>query len=153
MANSNTQTEITLSADIVAAYVSFNAVRSSELPELIQAIHTTLTKLRAGTAVPQPEPLVPAISIRRSVTPEYIVCLDDGKKFKSLRRHLSGLGMTPDQYRHKWGLPESYPMVAPNYAATRSALAKTIGLGQLRKDAGKRKSGRKANATPEMAAS
>jgi predicted transcriptional regulator len=93
------------------------------------------------------------VSIRKSVTPDYLVCLDDGKKFKSLKKHLGSLGMTPDQYRSKWGLPQSYPMVAPNYAAARSALAKQIGLGQLRRDAGKRRSGRKSKTVGEKAAS
>jgi predicted transcriptional regulator len=103
--------------------------------------------------LPNLEALVPAVSIRKSITPEFLICLDDGKKFKSLRRHLSTLGMTPDQYRTKWGLPESYPMVAPEYAATRSALAKKIGLGQVRKDTAKRKPGRKPKVAGEKAAS
>jgi predicted transcriptional regulator len=132
MASSKTETDIALSADIVAAYVSFNSVPSSGLGELIHAVHATLTKLGAVTAVLEPEVLVPAVSIRKSITPEYLICLDDGKKFKSLRRHLASLGMTPHQYRQKWSLPESYPMVAPDYAATRSAMAKKIGLGRKR---------------------
>ena len=103
-------------------------------------------------AVPKPEPLVPAVSVRKSITPEYLVCLDDGKKFKSLRRHLGSLGLTPEQYRTKWGLPPGYPMVAPEYAAKRSALAKSFGLGQLRKDTHKRKSGRKPRAAEEKTA-
>ena len=105
------------------------------------------------TAVPKPEPLVPAVSIRKSITPDYLICLDDGKKFKSLKRHIGSLGMTPELYRAKWGLPPGYPMVASNYAATRSALAKKIGLGQLRKGTNKRKSGRKPKAVTETAAS
>ena len=134
---------IGLSADIAAAYVTHNSVPAAELAALIHTVHNALTNLGAGTAVPEPEALVPKISIRKSVTPDYLICLDDGKKFKSLKRHLATLGLTADQYRQKWKLPESYPMVSPNYAATRSALAKKIGLGQLRKDTSKRKSGGK----------
>ena len=144
---------VSLAADIVAAYVSNNSVPTDDLANLIHAVHTALTKLGAVTAVPEPEALVPKISIRKSMTPDFLICLDDGKKFKSLKRHLSNLGLTPDQYRKKWSLPDNYPMVAPNYSATRSALAKQIGLGQLRKDAGKRKSGRKPKAVEENAAS
>jgi predicted transcriptional regulator len=144
---------VTLSAEIVAAYVVHNSVPASALPELIRTVHDALTKLGAVTAIPEPEALVPKISIRKSITPDFLICLDDGKKFKSLKRHLGSLGMTPDQYRLKWKLPESYPMVAPNYAATRSELAKKIGLGQVRKDAPKRKSGRKPKAVVENAGS
>ena len=96
---------------------------------------------------------MPAVPIRKSITPGFLICLDDGKKFKSLRRHLGSLGMTPDQYRTKWNLPKEYPMMAPDYAATRSALAKSIGLGQLRKDTAKRKPGRTLKAEAEKAAS
>ena len=110
-------------------------------------------KLGAVPAVPEVETRMPAVSIRKSITLEYLVCLDDGKKFKSLKKHLRSLGMTPDQYRTKWSLPDNYPMVAPNYAAVRSALAKQIGLGQLRMDAGKRKSGRKPKTVGEKPAS
>lgn len=150
MASSRTETDIALSADIVAAYVSFNSVPSSGLSELIHAVHATLTKLGAEVTVPEPETLVPAVSIRKSVTPEYLICLDDGKKFKSLKRHLATLGMTADQYRLKWNLPKDYPMVAPEYASRRSELAKKIGLGQLRKGS---KSGRKSKAVTDKAAS
>jgi predicted transcriptional regulator len=122
--------KVSLSADIVAAYVSYNSVPPGGLPALIQSVHMALTSLGAVEAVPEPVALVPAVSIRRSITPEYLVCLDDGKKFKSLKRHLASHGMTPEQYRQKWGLPQSYPMVAPNYAAARSALAKKLGLGR-----------------------
>jgi predicted transcriptional regulator len=141
MANSDTtpSDKISLSADIVAAYVSRNSVTPGGLPALIESIHGALTNLGAVTVAPEPEPLIPAVSIRKSITPEFLICLDDGKKFKSLRRHLRSLGLTPEQYRTKWGLPKDYPMVASNYAAARSALAKKIGLGQLRKDTGKRK--------------
>jgi MucR family transcriptional regulator, transcriptional regulator of exopolysaccharide biosynthesis len=107
---------------------------------LIEAVHLALTNLGGVTAAPKAEPLVPAVSIRKSITADYLICLDDGKKFKSLRRHIANLGMTPDQYRVKWGLPESYPMVAPDYAAKRSALAKKFGLGRIAKEAGTSKS-------------
>jgi predicted transcriptional regulator len=154
MASSKIETDIALSADIISAYVSFNSVPASGLPELIHAVHATLTKLGTTTvAAPEPETLVPAVSIRKSITPEYLICLDDGKKFKSLKKHIATLGMTPNQYRHKWSLPNDYPMVAPEYAATRSALAKKIGLGQFRKETGKPKSERKLKAMTEKTAS
>src|SRR5277367_6974686 len=104
------------------------------------------TALGAVEAGPKTEALVPAVPIRKSITPGFLICLDDGKRLKTLKRHLTNLRMTPDQYRTKWGLPDSYPMVAPEYAATRSALAKSIGLGQLRKDTAKRKPGRTSKA-------
>ena len=125
-------------AEIVAAYVSNNSIPAADLAALIASVHATLKKLGPGATSPEPEVLVPKVSIRKSINPDYLICLDDGKKFKSLKRHLASLGMTPDQYRSKWGLPESYPMVAPNYAATRSALAKKIGLGKFAKGTHKR---------------
>ena len=126
-----------LTADIVAAFVANNALRVADLPSLIQSVHAALAQLASGPviAVPLEEKKEPAVSIRKSITPDYLFCLDDGKKFKSLRRHLSTLGMTPDQYRAKWSLPADYPMVAANYAAVRSEMAKRIGLGQMRKNA------------------
>ena len=139
MSSSHTDSpdRVSLVADIVAAYVSYNSVRTGGLGDLISSIHLALTNLGAVNTVPQPEPdLMPAVSVKKSLTPDYLICLDDGKRFKSLKRHLAGLGMTPAQYRKKWGLPENYPMVAANYAATRSTLAKKIGFGQIRKDAG-----------------
>jgi predicted transcriptional regulator len=120
---------------------------------LIESVHSAIANLGAVEAVPEPEALVPAVPIRKSITPGFLICLDDGRKFKSLRRHLGKLGMTPEQYRTKWNLPKDYPMVAPDYAATRSALAKSMGLGRVRKDTGSRKSGRKPKAAPERAAS
>jgi predicted transcriptional regulator len=146
MANSDTPSDKTsLSAEIVAAYVSHNSVPTGGLPALIESIHGALTNLGAvPAAVPEPEPLVPAVSIRKSITHEYLVCLDDGRKFKSLRRHLAGLGMTPEQYRIKWKLPSNYPMTAPAYATKRSEIAKKLGLGQLPRKTNKRRSGRKA---------
>jgi predicted transcriptional regulator len=151
MANSNTPDKVSMAAEIVAAYVSHNSVTPGGLPALIESVHGALTNLGAVAATPKPEPLVPAVSVKKSITPDYLVCLEDGKKFKSLKRHLGGLGLTPEQYRTKWGLPKDYPMVAPNYAAKRSELAKAIGLGQLRKDTRKGKSGRKAKAVRETA--
>jgi predicted transcriptional regulator len=124
---------ISLSADIVAAYVSRNSVTPGGLPGLIESIHSALTSLGAVEAVPKTEVLVPAVPVRKSITPGFLVCLEDGKKFKSLRRHLAKLGMTPDQYREKWGLPKEYPMVAAEYTAVRSVLAKKIGFGRKAK--------------------
>ncbi|QKC82061.1 MucR family transcriptional regulator [Mesorhizobium sp. NZP2077] len=120
---------IELTADIVSAFVSNNSVPVSNLADLISSVHASLSSVGKDTPPPA-EPLTPAVNPKRSVTPDFIVCLDDGKKFKSLKRHLAQLGMTPDQYRAKWNLPGDYPMVAPNYAAQRSALAKSIGLGR-----------------------
>ena len=151
MANSNTASsnKISLSADIVAAYVSRNPVTLVGLAALIESVHGALSKLGAVQAV-----LKLRLSCRqcRFGNPShraFLICLDDGKKLKTLKRHLTNLGMTPDQYRTKWGLPDSYPMVAPEYAATRSALAKKSGLGQT----AKRLSGRTSKAVLETAAS
>lgn len=127
---------VALAAEVVSAFVGHNSLPVSELPGLITSVHAALVKISGSPAVSasaEPEVLTPAVPVRKSVTPDYIVCLDDGRKFKSLKRHLASLGMTPDQYRSKWGLAAEYPMVASNYAATRSALAKKIGLGQNRK--------------------
>ena len=122
---------IELTAEIVSAYVSNNTVPASEIPSLINQVHAALARVSGKTADAPLEPLKPAISLKKSITPEYIVCLEDGKKFKSLKRHLrTQYNMTPEQYRDKWGLPADYPMVAPNYAAKRQALAKQIGLGR-----------------------
>ncbi|KAA3448121.1 MucR family transcriptional regulator [Mesorhizobium sp. SARCC-RB16n] len=121
---------VSIAADIVSAYVSNNPVPAAELPKLIGEIHFALQNV--GTPVADPAvKLEPAVSIRKSVTPDYIICLEDGKKFKSLRRHLSThYNLSPEDYRHKWSLPADYPMVAPNYAAARSAMAKAAGLGR-----------------------
>ncbi|PWB64832.1 MAG: MucR family transcriptional regulator [Bradyrhizobiaceae bacterium] len=127
-------TYIELTADIVSAYVSNNSVSAAEIPALINQVHAALMRVSSGQAEAPSEPLKPAISVKKSITPEYIVCLEDGKKFKSLKRHLrTQYNMTPEQYRDKWGLPPDYPMVAPNYAAARSQLAKQMGLGQQRR--------------------
>jgi predicted transcriptional regulator len=125
---------IELAADIVAAFVANNNVTTSDLPGVIASVYTSLTKLGGEPEAPPAAPLVPAVPIRKSVTPDAIICLEDGKSFKSLKRHLSSkFGLTPEQYRTKWGLPADYPMVAPAYAEARSALAKSMGLGQQRR--------------------
>lgn len=134
MTNSGSGTFIELTADIVSAYVSNNSVAASEIPLLINQVHAALVRVSGGQAEASPDLLKPAVPVKKSVTPEYIVCLEDGKKFKSLKRHLrTQYGMTPEHYREKWGLPADYPMVAPNYAAARSELAKQMGLGQQRR--------------------
>jgi predicted transcriptional regulator len=135
----NAEMLVTLTADIVAAHVSNNSVAISDLSLLINTVHSALGNL-GGAPIPEPEQLVPAVSIRASVKPDYIVCLEDGKKLKMLRRHLmTAFGMTPDDYRAKWGLAADYPMVAPNYAEQRRVLAKQIGLGTKGRGGGRRK--------------
>jgi predicted transcriptional regulator len=133
-----------IAAEIVASFVSNNSVPAGDLPALIQTIHAALTRLKDGAEAPAPEEQTkePAVPIRKSITPEYLFCLEDGKRFKSLKRHLARHGLTPEQYRAKWKLPSDYPMVAPNYSAARSVLAKKIGLGQMRGGAGMSKRGR-----------
>ena len=127
---------VELAADIVSAYVSNNSVPSADLPMLLNSVHAALTKTAQGQSVETKPELVPAVSVKKSITPDFIICLEDGKKFKSLKRHLrTTYDLSPDQYRTKWGLPLDYPMVAPNYAKARSELAKTMGLGQQRKKA------------------
>src|ERR1700693_2682111 len=113
----------------MVAFVANTAVPRADLPALFEGLHSALKRLADGGEVTPAaiDPPAPAVSIRKSVTPDYLICLDDGRRFKSLRRHLTSLGMTPEQYRAKWDLPSTYPMVAPNYAAQRSALAKKIG--------------------------
>jgi predicted transcriptional regulator len=125
---------IDLAADIVSAYVSNNTVAASDLPSLIADVHRALSNTHSGVQEPEPEPLKPAVNPKKSVFPDYIICLEDGKKFKSLKRHLrTHYDLSPEEYREKWGLSADYPMVAPNYAAARSALAKKMGLGQQRR--------------------
>jgi predicted transcriptional regulator len=125
---------IELTAKIVSAYVSNNTVAAAEIPGLISQVHTALARVSGKSGDAPAEPLKPAVSVKKSITPEYIVCLEDGKKFKSLKRHLrTQYNMTPEQYREKWSLGADYPMVAPNYAAARSQLAKQMGLGQQRR--------------------
>ena len=125
---------IELAADIVSAYVSNNSVPLAELPNVIRDVHSALMRVTEQSAPVEVEPLKPAVSVKKSITPDYIICLEDGKQFKSLKRHLrSQYNLSPDAYREKWGLPPDYPMVAPNYAKARSNLAKQMGLGQQRR--------------------
>lgn len=125
---------IELAADIVSAYVSNNSVPAGDLPALIHEVHSALSRVATSEVVAPAEPLKPAVPIKKSITNEYIICLEDGKQFKSLKRHLrTQYNLTPDAYREKWGLPPDYPMVAPNYAIARSNLAKQMGLGQQRR--------------------
>lgn len=128
-------TLLTLTADIVAAHVSNNSVAVNDLPNLIQNVHGALSGISRISSTPEPRP-EPKVSIRSSVKPDYVVCLEDGKKLKMLKRHLmTHYNMTPEQYRQKWGLSPDYPMVAPNYAEQRRKLAKSIGLGTKRRRA------------------
>ena len=132
--NSSGASYIELTASIVSAYVSNNPVAAQDLSTLINQVHAALTRVSSGQGEMASEPLKPAVSVKKSITADYIVCLEDGKKFKSLKRHLrTQYNMTPDQYREKWSLPPDYPMVAPNYAIARSELAKQMGLGQQRR--------------------
>jgi predicted transcriptional regulator len=127
---------VELATQIVAAYVTRNQVEQADLPKLIAEVHRALEKAATGPrpASPAAPEAKPAVNVRKSVTPDYLICLEDGKKFKSLKRHLrTHFNLTPEQYREKWGLPADYPMVAPNYATSRSKLAKNMGLGHKRK--------------------
>ena len=125
---------VRLAAEITAAYVSANPVQAQDLPALIRTVHGVLLEVSGAPATGQDTNQEPAVAIKKSVTADYIICLEDGKKFKSLKRHLrTRYSMTPDEYRAKWSLPHDYPMVAPNYAKERSNLAKRMGLGQSRK--------------------
>lgn len=120
-----------MTTDVVSAYLGNNTVAASQISEVISTVHEALTRLNTETGEPEAEPAKPAVPIRRSITPEYIICLEDGKRLKMLKRHLrTTYNMTPEEYRAKWGLPADYPMVAPNYAAQRSEFAKKIGLGR-----------------------
>jgi predicted transcriptional regulator len=148
---------IDATAEIVSAYVSHNSLPTVDMPALIQSVRAALVKIAGGIVVAA-ESAAPAITIRKSNAPDFLVCLDDGLRFKSLKRHLSTRhGMTPDQYREKWGLPTDYPMVAANYAAERSKLAKQIGFGQMANRSGKPtskpKRGRPPKVTTEAAVS
>lgn len=138
----DSETLVTLTADIVAAHVSNNSVAISDIPLLICSVHEALAGLASG-AEPEPEPQQPAVSVRASVKPDYIVCLEDGKKLTMMRRYLmTNFGMTPDEYRAKWSLPKEYPMVAPNYAEKRRELAKQIGLGTKGRGGGRKPAAR-----------
>ena len=132
--SSSASNYIELAADIVSAYVSNNSVPSSELPALINDVHNALLRVTSGVAPVVVEALKPAVPAKKSITSDFIICLEDGKKFKSLKRHLrTQYNISPEEYREKWGLPADYPMVAPNYAKARSQLAKQMGLGQQRR--------------------
>jgi predicted transcriptional regulator len=132
MSESNNHVE--LAAEIVSAYVANNSVPASELPALLNEVHAAIVRVASGVVAPAPEAAKPAVSPKKSITNEYIVCLEDGRKFKSLKRHLrTQYNLSPEQYREKWGLQPDYPMVAPAYAKARSALAKQMGLGQQRR--------------------
>src|ERR671910_1940325 len=122
-----------LTAEVVSAYVANNSLRPADIPDLIASVHQALQGLSAPPQA-EPEKREPPVSIRKSVTPDFLISMEDGRRYKSLKRHLTGRGLTPEQYREKWGLPSNYPMVAPNYAKQRSELAKTIGLGQIRRN-------------------
>jgi predicted transcriptional regulator len=125
---------IELTADIVSAFVSNNSVAAGEVPALIGEVFSALSRVGSGAPAVPAEPAKPAVSPKKSITPDYLICLEDGKKFKSLKRHLRTMyNLSPEQYREKWGLASDYPMVAPNYAEARSRLAKEMGLGQKRK--------------------
>jgi predicted transcriptional regulator len=125
---------VELASQIVAAYVGKNTVQQSELPKLIADVHRALEQAASGGAAKDEQvEAKPAVNVKKSITPDYLICLEDGKKFKSLKRHLrTHFNLTPEQYREKWGLPPDYPMVAPNYANSRSKLARDMGLGQKR---------------------
>lgn len=136
---------VELTSDIVSAYVANNKVATGELPEMIAAVHAALRGLDEKK-VTEPEKPVPMMPIKKTITPDYLISLEDGRRYKSLKRHLSGRGLTPADYREKWGLAKDYPMVAPNYAKQRSELAKALGLGQQR-----RKRAEDENAAPSDA--
>lgn len=134
MSDTHAKGFVDLTASIVSAYVSNNATTAAEIPGLISQIHAALLRVSNGGSEAALETAKPAVSVKKSMTPDYLVCLEDGKRFKSLKRHLrTQYNMTPEQYREKWGLPSDYPMVAPNYAVARSQLAKKMGLGQQRR--------------------
>jgi predicted transcriptional regulator len=122
---------IEMTTDIVSAYVGNNTVSATDLPALIQSVYQALNGVTTGVAEVEAAPKEPAVSVKKSITPDHLICLEDGRKFKSLKRHLrTKYNMSPEEYREKWGLPKDYPMVAPNYAEARSNLAKQMGLGQ-----------------------
>lgn len=126
---------VELTAEVVSAYVGNNSIASSALPEVISSVYGAFKALMAPAPAPEAERPVPAISVKKSVTPDYLISLEDGRRYKSLKRHLGGRGLSPEQYRTKWGLPADYPMVASNYAKQRSELARSMGLGRKRAEA------------------
>ncbi len=132
---------IEMTTELVASYVGSNAVSVADVPRIIENVHSTMNELAVAGAAAHEEPPTPAVPIKKSVTPDHLVCLEDGRKFKSLKRHLrTQYDMSPEDYRRKWGLPADYPMVAPNYAKARSDLAKRMGLGQNAKGRTQKKS-------------
>ena len=134
-----------MTVDIVAAYVSNNSMPANEVPEVINTVFSSLSGVEGGGSEQAAEPAKPAVNIRRSITPDYLICLEDGKKLKMLKRHLkSAYDMTPEEYRAKWNLPADYPMVAPNYSAERSNFAKKIGLGRKKEKARKPRRARRS---------
>ncbi len=134
MSEAENSTLIEMTADLIAAYVTKNHVRAAELPDLISTVHASLMGLGTATeAEPEPGKPVPPVSIKKSISDDYLISLEDGQRYKSLKRHLGRHGLNPAEYRTKWGLPRDYPMVAPAYARARSELAKSIGLGSIRR--------------------
>ncbi|HEX9645905.1 MAG TPA: MucR family transcriptional regulator [Alphaproteobacteria bacterium] len=143
--NASEQSLLAMTASVVSAYLSHNALPAAQIPELIHTVFKSLTDTRGPAAALPREPQKPMVSVKRSVTPDYIICLEDGKKLKMLKRHLrTNYNMSPEEYRAKWGLQADYPMVAPNYAKQRSEFAKKIGLGRKRPAAGRRRRRAKA---------
>jgi predicted transcriptional regulator len=136
-----------LTADVVSAFVSHNAVRAADLSDLIASVHGALQGLKAPQQA-EPEKREPPVPIRKSITPDFLISMEDGRRYKTLRRHLAGRGLTPEQYREKWGLPRDYPMVAPNYAKQRSELARASGLGQIRRNRAVASGGEDASTDP-----
>jgi predicted transcriptional regulator len=128
---------VALSSEVVAAYVSNNSLPQADLPGLIASVHAALTAAANGRREPEKVVLEPPVSVKKSINPDFLISMEDGKRYRSLKRHLTARGLTPAQYREKWSLPLDYPMVAPNYSKARSELAKALGLGQSRKGAGK----------------
>ena len=152
MTDTNVATDhdfLNLTVDIVGAYVEKNALSPADVPKLVRDVHAALAALQVP-AVPAEQALVPAVSIRKSITPDYLICLDDGKKFKSMKRHLRNLGMTAEQYRSKWSLPADYPIVASNYSAIRSSIAIDRGLGRKAGETLKPKAQRRTKAAPAV---
>jgi predicted transcriptional regulator len=142
---SNRDDILRMAVDVVSAYVSKNPLPAGQIPEVIHTVYSSLSSLESGAPEPKVETLKPAVTVKKSVTPDYIICLEDGKKLKMLKRHLrTTYNMTPDEYRAKWGLPPDYPMVAPNYAAQRSDFAKKIGLGRKAGEVEKKPTRRKS---------
>ncbi len=134
MSETENVTLIEMTVDVIAAYISNNHIRATELPELISTVHASLTGMgSAPMAEPEPGKLVPHVSIRKSITDDYLISQENGQRYQSLKKHLTKHGLTPEQYRTKWGLPVDYPMIAPAYARERSKMAKAYGFGKIRR--------------------